>query len=70
MYSLYREFNKNENVGGRDFVIGDIHDELVVNIQKFCSDNKYPAVSFCESYRTNEPVRGGKFKGWTVKRIK
>lgn len=57
------------------FIIHDseenlIHDELIVNIQKFCSDNEYPTVSFCESYRTNEPVKGGKFKGWTVKRIK
>ena len=57
----------------RRFIIYDsdgnlIHDELIVSFVRFCADNKYPKGSFSRSYRANEPVKGGKFKGWTVRR--
>ena len=57
----------------RRFIIHDaegnlIHDELIPSFVRFCVDNKYPKGSFGKSYKTNEPVKGGKFKGWTVRR--
>ena len=46
-----------------------IHDEVITNIKKFFAENNYSSTSFCNSYRTNETIKGGKFKGWRVVRL-
>ena len=47
-----------------------IHNEKVINFKNFCLDNKYPPGTFGKSYRTNQTIKQGKFKGWRVIRIK
>ena len=56
------------------FIIHDsegklIHDDIIINFRNFCVENKYPKGSFGKSYKTNEPVERGVFKGWRVQKI-
>ena len=56
------------------FIIRDhsdiiIHNKLIVNFAKFCTENFYPVSRFCVSHRTNSKIPSGEYKGWSVKRI-
>lgn len=57
------------------FIIHDsennlVHDEVIVSFKDFCTLHNYPNVYFGNSYRNNDLVKTGKYKGWRVEKFK